>query len=88
MNPENDPRYRDHRGSYHHTLMARKGVTPDTARAIMRTNTTATRCHCRVHRGDADSLICGTFGQYLWHLNYVTRGPGTATVCPPMARCR
>jgi len=26
-----------------------------------------------VHRGDADSLICGTFGQYLWHLNYVTQ---------------
>jgi malate dehydrogenase (oxaloacetate-decarboxylating)(NADP+) len=24
-----------------------------------------------VHRGEADSLICGTFGQYLWHLNYV-----------------
>jgi Phosphotransacetylase len=24
-----------------------------------------------VHRGEADSLICGTFGQFLWHLNYV-----------------
>jgi malate dehydrogenase (oxaloacetate-decarboxylating)(NADP+) len=24
-----------------------------------------------VHRKDADSLICGTFGQYLWHLKYV-----------------
>jgi malate dehydrogenase (oxaloacetate-decarboxylating)(NADP+) len=24
-----------------------------------------------VHRGEADSMICGTFGQYLWHLNYV-----------------
>jgi malate dehydrogenase (oxaloacetate-decarboxylating)(NADP+) len=24
-----------------------------------------------VHRDEADSLICGTFGQYLWHLNYV-----------------
>jgi malate dehydrogenase (oxaloacetate-decarboxylating)(NADP+) len=24
-----------------------------------------------VHREEADSLICGTFGQYLWHLNYV-----------------
>jgi malate dehydrogenase (oxaloacetate-decarboxylating)(NADP+) len=26
-----------------------------------------------VHRGEADSMICGTFGQYLWHLNYVTQ---------------
>jgi len=24
-----------------------------------------------VHLGDADSLICGTFGHYLWHLKYV-----------------
>ena len=24
-----------------------------------------------VHRGEADSLICGTFGEFRWHLNYV-----------------
>ncbi|WP_370207237.1 phosphate acyltransferase, partial [Pararhodobacter marinus] len=45
-------------------------VTPDTARAILRTNTTAIGA-IMVHRGEADSLICGAFGQYLWHLNYV-----------------
>jgi malate dehydrogenase (oxaloacetate-decarboxylating)(NADP+) len=50
--------------------MERKGVTPDIAKAILRTNTTAIGA-IMVHRGDADSLICGTFGQYLWHLNYV-----------------
>ena len=50
--------------------MQRRGVTPDLARAIMRTNTTAIGA-VMVHRGEADSLICGTFGQYLWHLNYV-----------------
>ncbi|MFC2969015.1 NADP-dependent malic enzyme [Acidimangrovimonas pyrenivorans] len=69
VNPENDPRYRDYWGTYHE-LMARRGVTPDIARAIMRTNTTAIGA-VMVHRGEADSLICGTFGQYLWHLNYV-----------------
>ena len=26
-----------------------------------------------VHRGEADSLICGTFGQYSWHLNYINQ---------------
>ncbi|WP_372837707.1 NADP-dependent malic enzyme [Phaeovulum sp.] len=69
VNPEDDPRYRDYWGTYHE-LMARRGVTPDTARAIMRTNTTAIAA-VMVHRGEADSLICGTFGQYLWHLKYV-----------------
>lgn len=69
VNPESDHRYRDYWGSYHE-LMQRRGVTPDIARAVMRTNTTAIGA-IAVHRGDADSLICGTFGQYLWHLNYV-----------------
>ena len=71
VNPENDPRYRDYWGTYHR-LMARKGVTPDLAKAIMRTNTTAIGA-VMVERGEADSLICGTFGQYLWHLNYVSQ---------------
>jgi malate dehydrogenase (oxaloacetate-decarboxylating)(NADP+) len=70
VNPENDPRYRDYWETYH-GLMARQGVAPDLARAIMRTNTTAIAA-VMVHRGEADSLICGTFGQFLWHLNYIT----------------
>jgi malate dehydrogenase (oxaloacetate-decarboxylating)(NADP+) len=69
VNPENDPRYRDYWETYH-KLMARRGVSPDLARAIMRTNTTAIAA-IMVHRNEADSMICGTFGQYLWHLNYV-----------------
>ncbi|SEV96650.1 malate dehydrogenase (oxaloacetate-decarboxylating)(NADP+) [Cognatiyoonia koreensis] len=76
VNPENDPRYRDYWGTYH-DVMARKGVTPDLAKAIMRTNTTAIGA-VMVHRGEADSLICGTFGQYLWHLNYISQVLGQA----------
>jgi len=75
VNPENDPRYRDYWGTYH-DLMARKGVTPDLAKAIMRTNTTAIAA-VMVERGEADSMICGTFGQYLWHLKYVCEILGT-----------
>ncbi|MEM9550628.1 MAG: phosphate acyltransferase, partial [Pseudomonadota bacterium] len=71
VNPENDPRYRDYWGTYHQ-LMARQGVTPDLARAIMRTNSTAIGA-VMVHREEADSMICGTFGQYGWHLNYITQ---------------
>ncbi len=69
INPQSDARYRDYWQTYHE-LMERRGVTPDTARAVLRTNTTAIAA-IAVQRGDADSLICGTFGQYLWHLKYV-----------------
>lgn len=70
VDPNDDPRYRDYWGTYH-GLMARRGVTPDIARAIMRTNSTAIAA-VMVHRDEADSLICGTFGQYHWHLRYVS----------------
>jgi malate dehydrogenase (oxaloacetate-decarboxylating)(NADP+) len=69
VNPENDPRYREYWETYH-GIMERRGVTPDLAKAIMRTNNTAIAA-VMVHRGEAESMICGTFGQYLWHLNYV-----------------
>ena len=71
VNPENDPRYRDYWESYH-GLMCRRGVTPDLARAIMRTNSTAIGA-VMVHRAEADSLICGTFGEFSWHLNYINQ---------------
>ncbi|WP_208352419.1 NADP-dependent malic enzyme [Pseudaestuariivita rosea] len=80
VNPENDPRYREYWGTYH-ALMARRGVTPDLARAIMRTNTTAIGA-VMVHMGEADSMICGTFGQYLWHLNYVEQVLATGDMRP------
>lgn len=69
VNPEHDPRFREYWETYHAHLQ-RRGITPDLAKAIMRTNTTAI-ASVMVHRGEADSLICGTFGLYLWHLKYV-----------------
>ncbi|MDF1728895.1 MAG: NADP-dependent malic enzyme [Sulfitobacter sp.] len=80
VNPENDPRYRDYWETYHH-LMARRGVSPDIARAIMRTNTTAIGA-VMVHRGEADSLICGTFGEFRWHLGYVEQVLGREGLRP------
>ena len=80
VNPENDPRYRDYWETYHQ-LVQRRGVTPDIARAVMRTNTTAIGA-IMVQRGEADSMICGTFGQYLWHLNYVSQILGTRDLNP------
>ncbi|WP_273508188.1 NADP-dependent malic enzyme [Planktotalea frisia] len=80
VNPENDPRYRDYWETYH-GIMARQGVTPDIARAVMRTNTTAIAA-VMVQREEADSMICGTFGEYRWHLNYVNQVLGDDTHHP------
>lgn len=80
VNPENDPRYFDYWNSYHQ-IMQRRGVTPDLAKAIMRTNSTAIGA-VMVHRGEADSLICGTFGEFRWHLNYVQQVLATDDLHP------
>jgi len=80
VNPNDDPRYHDYWTTYH-GLMQRRGVTPDLARAIMRTNSTAIAA-VMVHRGEADSMICGTFGQFLWHLNYIQQILGTDALHP------
>ncbi|WP_278922583.1 NADP-dependent malic enzyme [Pseudophaeobacter profundi] len=80
VNPENDPRYYNYWNSYHQ-IMQREGVTPDLAKAIMRTNTTAIGA-IMVHHGEADSMICGTFGEYRWHLNYVNQVLGGEGYAP------
>ncbi|MBX7199276.1 MAG: NADP-dependent malic enzyme [Rhodospirillaceae bacterium] len=70
INPEEDERYGEYWRSYH-SLMERKGVTPDTARTILRTNATVI-ASLMVAKGDADAMICGTFGEYHWHLRNIT----------------
>ncbi|MCP4182705.1 MAG: NADP-dependent malic enzyme [Hyphomicrobiales bacterium] len=69
INPNKDDRFHNYWATYH-KLMERRGITPALAKAILRTNTTAIAA-IAVHIKDADSMICGTFGQYLWHLKYV-----------------
>ena len=69
VDPTNDRRYREYWETYH-SVMKRRGISPDLAQAIVRTNTTVI-ASIMVHRGEADSMICGTFGNYLWHLKYV-----------------
>jgi malate dehydrogenase (oxaloacetate-decarboxylating)(NADP+) len=69
INPEDDPRYRDYVALFH-SLVGRNGVTPETARTIVRTNTT-TIAALAVKRGDADGLICGLEGRYIKHVRDV-----------------
>jgi len=65
INPEDDPRYRDYVDLFH-SLVGRTGVTPDTARTIVRTNTTVIGS-LAVKRGEADGLICGLTGRFVKH---------------------
>ncbi len=66
VNPEDDPRYRDYVALFH-SLVGRSGVTPETARTIVRTNTT-TIAALAVKRGDADAMLCGLQGRYIKHV--------------------
>ncbi|MBE0580649.1 NADP-dependent malic enzyme [Devosia sp.] len=66
INPEDDPRYRDYVTLFH-SLVGRDGVTPDTARQVVRTNTTVIGA-LAVKRGEADALICGLQGRFIKHV--------------------
>jgi len=70
VNPENDSRYDAYWRAYH-AVMERRGVTPDRAREVVRTNDTVIAA-LMLHRGDADAAICGTVGRYWDHLRHVS----------------
>ncbi len=82
-NPEDDPRYREYWQLYH-SLNERKGVSPEAAKTIIRTNTTAIGA-IMVKRGEADAMICGAYGQYMWHQRYVMDVIGRRPDCSIMA---
>jgi malate dehydrogenase (oxaloacetate-decarboxylating)(NADP+) len=69
VNPESDPRYPEYWKLYHQ-LMERRGVSPDNARVLVRTDNTII-AGLMVKRGEADAMICGTNGRYAKHLRNV-----------------
>ena len=69
INPESDARYRDYWTLYH-DIMGRRGVSPEAARTVVRTDATVIAA-LAVRRGDADAMVCGTFGSYVHHLRHV-----------------
>ncbi|WP_085906088.1 NADP-dependent malic enzyme [Kiloniella majae] len=69
INPQDDPRYNDYWTTYH-SLMERKGISPETAKVIVRTRNTVIAA-LAVYRGDADAMICGVTGGYHRHLKHV-----------------
>ncbi len=77
VNPEYDARYRDYWQTYHQ-LTARKGVTAQYAQIEMRRRHTLIGA-MMIHRGEADGMICGTFGTHGLHLHYVDQVIGRRT---------
>ena len=69
VNPESDERYRDYWMAYH-KLTERKGVTLQFAKVEMRRRFTLIGAML-IRMGDADGMICGTFGTNEHHLQYV-----------------
>ncbi|NNE04225.1 MAG: NADP-dependent malic enzyme [Xanthomonadales bacterium] len=62
VNPESDPRFWNYWTTYH-ALMERHGVSPATAKAIVRTQD-AVIAALMVHLGEADALITGMVGRF------------------------
>ena len=77
VNVESDSRYRELWQEYYR-LMGRDGVTPDSAREALRSDTTLIGCML-LRRGDADALVCGTTGSYDHHFDHVQNLIGLKT---------
>jgi len=77
INPEEDPRYREFVKAYVEAA-GRRGVTPDTARTVVRTNTTVIAA-LAVRLGLADAMLCGLEGRYMTHLKQIRDVLGLAT---------
>jgi len=69
VNVEQDDRYRDFWQTYHR-MTERKGVTESIAKIEMRRRLSLIGAML-VHKGDADGLICGTWGHNTHHLTYI-----------------
>ena len=69
VNPEFDPRYREYWQEYYR-LTKRRGVSQHYAKIEMRRRLTLIAA-MMLHRGEADGLLCGTFGTHGLHLQYI-----------------
>ncbi|EAU40099.1 phosphate acetyltransferase [Fulvimarina pelagi HTCC2506] len=71
VDPTDDPRYRDYVDAYF-AKVGRKGISPDSARTIMRTNSTVIAATA-VTRGEADAMICGLEGRFPHHVRDISQ---------------
>ena len=76
VNPDSDPRFHDYWMLYHQ-IMERRGISPDTARTIVRTRNTVIGA-LMLKRGEGDAMLCGISGRFHRHLRYVVEVLGTS----------
>jgi malate dehydrogenase (oxaloacetate-decarboxylating)(NADP+) len=69
VNLESHPSYREYWQEYHR-LTERRGVSTQYAKIEMRRRATGIGAMA-IHRGEADGMVCGTFGTYELHLRYI-----------------
>ena len=69
VNPQDDSRYKDYWMLYHE-IMQRLGVTPEIAKAIVRTRTSVIAA-LMVKRGEADAMLAGLSGRFPKVLNHI-----------------
>ncbi len=69
VNTDNDHRYRDYWQTYHQ-LTSRKGITEQIAKIEMRRRLTLIGSML-LHKGEVDGMLCGTWGNTAYHLNYI-----------------
>jgi malate dehydrogenase (oxaloacetate-decarboxylating)(NADP+) len=70
INPEDDPRYYPPFVQAYVEAAGRRGITPDAARTLVRTNSTVIAA-LALREGAADAMICGLEGRYMRHLDYI-----------------
>ena len=69
VNPERDDRYKEYWTEYYR-LTQRRGVSQAYAQIEMRRRLTLIGAMA-IHRGEADGMLCGTFGTHALHLHYI-----------------
>ncbi|MGH8753714.1 MAG: NADP-dependent malic enzyme [Burkholderiales bacterium] len=69
IDPENLPRYQEYWNTYY-SMMQRRGVSVEYARREVRRRTTLIGA-LMLHMGEAEAMLCGTFGHYQLHLDFV-----------------
>ncbi|PHV11952.1 NADP-dependent malic enzyme [Chitinimonas sp. BJB300] len=74
VNNENDPRYREYWTEYYQLRM-RHGVSQEYAKREVRRKTTLIGA-LMMRRGEAEAMICGTYGHYQDHLDFVCQTIG------------
>ncbi|VAW37331.1 NADP-dependent malic enzyme [hydrothermal vent metagenome] len=75
VNPQNDPRFKEYWQLYHN-IMQRHGISPEIAKAMVRTRTSVIAA-LMVKRGEADAMLAGLTGRFPKVLAHIMEVLGT-----------